>query len=92
MAEKKKNIIEEAVLEAKSIEDALKANTKEMLSAHLSREIESIVESSLKERDEEEVDDTDLEGSEDDEVELDLDNEEGVEEPETKLELDSDES
>ena len=53
MATKRKSIIEEALLDAKSLEDALKANTKEMLSAHMSKEIESIVESSLKEQDEE---------------------------------------
>ena len=35
-------------LEAKSLEDALKANTKEMLATHMKQEIESIVESSLK--------------------------------------------
>ena len=79
MATKRKSIIEEALLDAKSLEDALKANTKEMLSAHMSKEIESIVESSLKEQDEEtiELDDIELEGSADDEedVELNLDNE-----------------
>ena len=92
MAEKKKSIIEEALLEAKSLEDALKANTKEMLSAHLSREIESIVESSLKEEDEEELDDIDLEGSDDEEeVELDLDNEEESEEDDVELDLDDEE-
>jgi len=80
MAEKKKSIIEEALLEAKSLEDALKANTKEMLAAHMSKEFESIVESSLKEEDEEEkeevseveemdleMDDTEVEGSDDEE-------------------------
>ena len=79
MAVKRKSIIEEALLDAKSLEDALKANTKEMLSAHMSKEIESIVESSLREQDEEtiELDDIELKGSADDEegVELDLDNE-----------------
>ena len=78
MAEKKKSIIEEALLEAKTLEDALKANTKEMLSAHMSKEIESIVESSLREKDEEtiELDDIELKGSADDmDVELELDNE-----------------
>ena len=79
MAEKKKSIIEEALLDAKTLEDALKANTKEMLSAHMSKEIESIVESSLREQDEEtiELDDIELEGSADDEedVELNLDDE-----------------
>jgi hypothetical protein len=81
MAEKKKSIIEEALLEAKTLEDALKANTKEILSAHMSKEIESIVESSLKEQEEDEetitVDDIETEGSADDmeDVEFNLDNE-----------------
>jgi hypothetical protein len=39
MAEKKKSIIEEALLEAKSLEDALKANTKEMLAAHMKKSL-----------------------------------------------------
>ena len=79
MAEKRKSIIEEALLDAKSLEDALKANTKEMLSAHMSKEIESIVESSLIEQDEEplEEDDIEIQGSADDmeDVEINLDNE-----------------
>jgi hypothetical protein len=78
MAEKTKSIIEEALLDAKSLEDALKANTKEMLSAHMSKEIESIVESSLIKEDEEAVeDDIEKKGSADDVkgVELELDNE-----------------
>jgi exonuclease VII small subunit len=53
MATKRKSIIEEALLEAKSLEDALKANTKEMLASHMKEEIENIVESSLNEEDEE---------------------------------------
>lgn len=94
MATKRKSIIEEALLDAKSLEDALKANTKEMLSAHMSKEIESIVESSLKEQDEEtiELDDIELEGSADDEedVELNLDNEltDDSEEESEELEMD----
>tara|TARA_B100001778_G_C18579738_1_gene626852 strand:+ start:61 stop:1458 length:1398 start_codon:yes stop_codon:yes gene_type:complete len=68
MATKRKSIIEEALLEAKSLEDALKANTKEMLSAHMKKEIENIVESSLRE-DEEEVEELeiDVEGSDEEE-------------------------
>ena len=62
MATKRKSIIEEALLEAKSLEDALKANTKEMLATHMKQEIESIVESSLKVRDEESKNDI-VEGS-----------------------------
>ena len=104
MAEKKKSIIEEALLEAKSLEDALKANTKEMLAAHMSKEFESIVKSSLREQKEEdeeeeisdedemEMDDIEVEGSDDEEedVELDVDDEE--ESDEEELDLDSEES
>ena len=106
MAEKKKSIIEEALLEAKSLEDALKANTKEMLAAHMSKEFESIVESSLKEEDEKEeevseqeemeVDDIEVEGSDDEEEDVDLDvddeEEESDEMEDMKLDLDSDDS
>ena len=70
MAEKNKSIIEEALLEAKSLEDALKANTKEMLAAHMSKEFESIVKSSLREQDEK---NTKVKGSDDEEEEIDLD-------------------
>ena len=62
MATKRKSIIEEALLEAKSLEDALKANTKEMLATHMKQENESIVESSLKVKDEESKNDI-VEGS-----------------------------
>lgn len=101
MAEKKKSIIEEALLEAKSLEDALKANTKEMLAAHLSKELESIVESSLNKKDEKkeiseedeeiEMDDIEIGGSDDEEedVELDLEDED-EESDESDLELDLD--
>ena len=106
MAEKKKSIIEEALLEAKSLEDALKANTKEMLAAHMSKEFESIVESSLKEEDEKEeevseqeemeVDDIEVKGSDDEEEDVDLDvddeEEESDEMEDMELDLDSDDS
>jgi hypothetical protein len=102
MAEKKKSIIEEALLEAKSLEDALKANTKEMLAAHLSKELDSIVESSLKgekeevseqEDEEMEMDDIEIEGSDDEEdVELDFEGEESEDDEDIELDLDSEES
>ena len=100
MAEKKKSIIEEALLEAKSLEDALKANTKEILAAHMSKEIESIVESSLKNKDEKKVkpiseeedeeisvDDVETKGSGDDEedVKLDLDGEDNTDDEEPQF-------
>ena len=68
MATKPKSIIEEALLEAKSLEDALKANTKEMLATHMKQEIEHIVESSLKEQDEELIDDIEIGSDEELEV------------------------
>lgn len=102
MAEKKKSIIEEALLEAKSLEDALKANTKEMLAAHMSKEFESIVESSLKDEEEEkevseqeeemdlEMDDAEVEGSDDEEEDvLDLEDEESDEVEDIELDLDA---
>jgi hypothetical protein len=98
MAEKKKSIIEEALLEAKSLEDALKANTKEILASTMKEEIESVVRESLEEQEEIE-DNEELEGLDDEmtddlelpageagedseELELDLDAEAGEEEGE----------
>ena len=50
MAEKKKSIIEESLLEFKTIEDALKANTKEILASTMKEEIERVVRESLEEQ------------------------------------------
>ena len=69
MATKRKSIIEDALLEAKTLEDALKANTKEILASHMKEEIETIVESSLKEQDEELEIDVELEGSDEEPIE-----------------------
>jgi len=79
MANEKKSIIEEALLEAEQIDAAFKSNAKEILSQTMSSEIEEMVKESLtgskkrlKEEDEEEEMDLDL----------DLDTEEGEEEGE----------
>jgi len=50
----KKSIIEEALLDYKKIEEALKLNTKEILGSTMSREINELVKESLNEEDEEE--------------------------------------
>jgi hypothetical protein len=85
MAEKKKSIIEEALLEARSLEDALKANTKEILAATMRQEIESIVESSLREQEDEEEEEMN-------DVEIkDLDDEAKEEESEDMEDMESDE-
>ena len=93
MATKRKSIIEEALLEAKSLEDALKANTKEMLASHMKEEIENIVESSLNEEDEEEVEELDInvEGSDEEMEEMPAEAGEDSEESELMdLEIDLD--
>ena len=94
MATKRKSIIEEALLEAKSLEDALKANTKEMLASHMKEEIETIVESSLKEQEDEELE-IDVEVGSPDEneeelpAEIDLDVDDVAGEDELSLDLDA---
>lgn len=60
MAEKKKSIIDEALLDAKRIQETLNANTKEILRSIAKEEISEIVKESLNEFDEEDVDDTDV--------------------------------
>ena len=102
MAEKKKSIIEESLLEFKTIEDALKANTKEILASTMKEEIEKVVRESLKEQEEVE-DNEELEGLDDEmeelpageeeagedlgDLDLELDDEEGDTEMELDLEL-----
>jgi hypothetical protein len=77
MADKKKSILEEAILDAKRIQEALNANTKEILRSVAKEEIESLVKESIEEdymeedvdEDETEVADTSAEAGE--EIELD---------------------
>jgi hypothetical protein len=98
MAEKKRSIIEEALWEAKSVEDALKANTKEILATTMKQEIDKVVKESLEEQ--EEVEDTEeVEGLENDDEGMEelpmgdepsdeADDEVGGEEGELELDLD----
>ena len=92
MATNKKSIIEEALLEAKSLEDALKANTKEMLATHMKQEIENIVESSLKEQDEV-IDDIEIGSDEEEELpvgDIDVADLEGIETGDGSVDIDLD--
>jgi hypothetical protein len=92
MAEKRKSIIDEAFMEAESIDKAFKANAKEILAQTMSSEIEEMVKESLKEdwkgleedEDEEEIEDLEFDDSDlasldaGDDLDLDLgDDEEG---------------
>jgi hypothetical protein len=97
MAEKK-SIYEEALLDVKKIQEALNANTKEILRSVAREEIDGLVKESLEEDDyeEEAVDDEDgvtpEEGDEEEEAldaDSDLDAEEG---DETEIEIGGDES
>lgn len=106
MANEKKSIIEEALLEAEQIDAAFKSNAKEILSQTMSSEIEEMVKESLtgskkrlKEEDEEEEMDLDLEldteegeeeGEESEEMDLDMDTEEGEESEDMDLDMDMD--
>jgi hypothetical protein len=78
MAEKKQTVIDEALLEMKKIEEALKANSKGILHSVLKEEIEGYVNESINEEDyeEEEIEVTDDEATTD---ELPIDPEAGEE-------------
>lgn len=67
MAENKKSILDEALLDVKRIQEALQANTKEILHSIAKEEINGLVKESLNEEDFQEEDvDTDLEATTDD--------------------------
>ena len=94
MAEKRKSIIDEALLESEQIEKAFEANAKEVLTRTMSSEIEELVKESLKDsrigltedEDEEEFAGLDA-GDELDLGDLDLDDEDEMED---ELDLDLD--
>ena len=96
MADKKKSILEEAILDAKRIQEALNANTKEILRSVAKEEIESLVKESLEEGYvEEDVEDDTEEieaGAEDSEggEEIELDDIEGEDEADAEIEVDGD--
>lgn len=100
---KSKSIIEEALLEAKQIENAVKSNAKEILSSTMKDEIGALVKESinrLKEDEDEdtedpnEVDETETteQEVEDDETDTDVDDEtdDEAEDAETEVDLDTD--
>jgi len=98
MAENKKSIIEEALLDANRIQEALDSNTKEILRSVAIEEIDGLVRESLNEDDyeEEDVDDTDdLDladaGGEEDEYSDDEAGEEAGEEETGMDDMDNDE-
>jgi hypothetical protein len=99
MANEKKSIIEEALLEAEQIDAAFKSNAKEILTQTMSSEIEEMVKESLKgskkrlkeDEEEEELDLDTEEGEGEEDMDLDLDTEEGEESEDMELNLDTEE-
>ncbi len=76
MAEKKKSIIEEALLDYTKFQEAIKANSKEILHSIMKEEIEGVIKEAAEEADydEEDVDDAE-EKDETPEMEVDADSE-----------------
>jgi len=93
MADKKKSILEEAIMDAKRIQEALNANSKEILRSVAKEEIDELVKESLKEdyteEDVEAVEPEEMEAPEGDD--MDAEEPEEVEAPEgDDMELDLD--
>jgi len=80
MADKKKSILEEALLDANRIQEALNANSKEILTSLTKKEIDNVVKESLEEDYLEEDVDNDTEELEGDEVDVTVGDIEGSEE------------
>ena len=72
---KKENLLEDAVLQIKNLEESLKRNAKGILASTMKEEIKSLVKESLKEQEDEEIEDEEAEIEMDDES-MDMDDEE----------------
>lgn len=77
MAEKK-SILEEALLDINKIQEALNANTKEILRSVAKEEIDSVVKESLMDNQEEEYEEEDLDANTDLDAEVDASDELGL--------------
>ena len=77
----KKSVLEEALLEAQQLEEAVKSNAKEILAATMKQEIEELVKESLNEQEED-----DFVGVDEDEVSLDFSDDDDDEEYEDQEE------
>jgi|TARA_R110002012_G_scaffold26763_8_gene86717 hypothetical protein len=69
----KKSLVEEALLEAKAIEESVKESAKEILPSVLKKEINELVKESINEVDEIEMDSEELLGVTDDDMDIDMD-------------------
>jgi hypothetical protein len=90
MADKNKSIIESALLDAEKIQEALNANTKEILRSVAREEIDSVLKESLQEDYVEEDVEDETEEVEDDSIEVDADAEVGDTPVDADVEVDVD--
>jgi hypothetical protein len=88
---KKENLLEDAVLQIKTLEESLKKNAKGILASTMKEEIRSLVKESLKEQDEEEIEDEEMDMDSEEEVDMDSDDmsDEMSDFDETEMDMDS---
>ena len=98
MAENK-NLVEDALIQMKNLEEAVAENAKGILASTMKEEIKELVKESLSEQEDDEVEtdvDTDMEGNDDEstdvdmDMDMDMDNEEGDEDMDTDMDVDTD--
>ena len=85
-----KNLVEEALIQMKNVEDVIAENAKGILASTMKEEISQLVKESLSEQDEEELDTDNVDSEE--EVDIDLDMSSDDEEGEEDVEVDFDAS
>jgi hypothetical protein len=88
----RKTVVEEAVIQMKNLEDALKENAKGILASTMRQEIKSLVKESLKEQDEVDTDDEEEVDivSPDDEEDVNVDDEETFDVEDDDMDLEDD--
>ena len=85
-----KNLVEEALIQMKNVEDVIAENAKGILASTMKEEISQLVKESLSEQDEDELDTDNVDSEE--EVDVDLDMSSDDEEGEEGVEVDFDDS
>ena len=90
-----KNLVQEALIQMKQVEEAIAENAKGILHSTMKEEIKQLVKESLSEQDDEEEVDTDLDADIDDtdvdtEVDTDVDMDMDVDDDEMDMDVDTD--
>jgi hypothetical protein len=87
-----KNLVEEALIQMKNVEDVIAENAKGILASTMKEEISQLVKESLSEQDEDELDTDNVDSEEEVDVDLDMssDDEEGEEDVEVDFDASGD--